>query len=67
MSKNSKDINHTRYIYRGVHFVRNGEKSKLHKIDWCEVGPQWEEITTKNFGENDLNHRMKYITVRIDN
>ena len=40
---------------------------KMHKIDWCEVGLQFADISTKNFGENDLNTRMKYITVRLDN
>ena len=25
MDKNGKDTNHTRHIYRGVHFVRNNE------------------------------------------
>ena len=67
MAKNGKDTNHTRHIARRVHFVRNGEKCKIHKIDWCEGGIQLADIATKNVGENDLNPRMKYIMVRLDN
>ena len=54
MSNNGKDTNNTRHISRRVHFVRNGDKCKMHKIDWCEVGLRLSEIATKNFGENDL-------------
>ena len=35
MDKNGKDTKHTRNIARRVHFVRNGEKWKMHNIDWC--------------------------------
>ena len=35
MAKNGKDTKHTRHISRRIHFVRNGEKCKMHKIDWC--------------------------------
>ena len=31
MSKNVKDTKHTRHIARRIHFVRNGEKFKMHK------------------------------------
>ena len=34
MAKNGKDTKHTRHISRRMHFVRNGEKCKMHKIDW---------------------------------
>ena len=33
MANNGKDINHTSHIYRRVHFVINGDKYKIHKID----------------------------------
>ena len=36
MAKNGKDTKHTRQIARRMHFVRNREKCKMHKIDWCE-------------------------------
>ena len=63
MSKNGKDTKHTRYIARRMHFVRNGEKCKMHNIDWCEGGIQLEDIGTKNVIEPDLKPRMKYIMV----
>ena len=39
----------------------------MHKIEWCEGGFQLANSATKNFGENDLNPRMEYILVRLDN
>ena len=67
MANNGKDTNHTSHISRRVHFVRNGEKCKMHKIYWCEAGLQLEDIATKNVGENDLNTIIKYIMVRLEN
>ena len=64
MAKNGKDTKHTRHISRRTHFVRNGEKCKMHKIDWCERGLQLEDIGTKNVSEPDITPRMKYIMVR---
>ena len=49
------------------HFVSNGEKCKMHKIDWCEGGLQLADIGTKNASEPDLTPRMKYILVRLEN
>ena len=67
MAKNGTDIKHKIYIARRMHFVRNGEKCKMHKIDWCEGGLQLADIATKNVGEHDLTPMMKYIMVRLDN
>ena len=67
MAKNGKDTKHTSHIARRVNFVRNGENCKIHKIDWCEGGMKLADIATKNVGDNDLNPRMKYIMVRLDN
>ena len=67
MAKNGKDIKHTRHISRRIHFVRNGEKFKMHKIDWCEGGLQFAEIGTKNVSDPDVTPRMKYILVRLEN
>ena len=67
MSKNGKDTKHTKHIVRRMHLVRSGEKSKMHKIDWCEGGLQLADIGTKNVSEPDLTLRMKYIMVRLDN
>ena len=67
MAKNVKDTKHTRHIARIMHFVRNGEECKIHKIDWFEGGLQLAEIGTKNVSEPYLTSRMKYITVRLEN
>ena len=67
MDNNGKDTNHTRYIDRKVHFVRNGEKWKIYMIEWCEGVLQLAETASKNVGGNDLNPGMKYIMVRLDN
>ena len=67
VANNGKDTKHTRHIARRMYFVKNGEKCKMHKIDWCKVGLQLEDISTKNFGENVLTPRMKYIMVRLEN
>ena len=66
MTKNGRDTKHTRHIARRIHFVRNGEKCKMHKIDWCEGGLQLADIGTKNISEPDLTPRMKYIMVRLE-
>ena len=39
----------------------------MHNIDCCEGGLQLSDIVTKNVGEHDLNTRMKYIMVKLDN
>ena len=33
MAKNGRDTKHTRHIAIRMHFVRNGEKCKIHKIE----------------------------------
>ena len=48
MDNNGKDTKHTRHIARIIHFVRNGEKCKMHKIDWCQGGLKLADIGTKN-------------------
>ena len=63
MANNGKDTKHTRHIARRMHFVRNGEQCKMHKIDWCEGGLQLAGIGTKNESEPDLTPIMKYIMV----
>ena len=67
MAKNGNNTKHTRHIARRMHFVRNGEKCKMQKIDWCEGGLQLAEIGTKNVSESDLTSKMKYIMVRLEN
>ena len=67
MAKSGKYTKHTRHIARRMHFVRNGEKCKTHKIDWCGGVLQLAEIGNKNLSEPDLKPRMKYIMVRLEN
>ena len=67
MAKNGKDTKHTGHIARIMHLVRNEEKCKMHKMDWCEGGLQLADIGTKNVIEPDLTPRMKYIMVRHEN
>ena len=67
MAKNGKDTKNTRNIARRMHFVRNGEKCKMHKIDWCAGCLQLADIGIKNVSESDLTPRMKYIMVRLKN
>ena len=67
MTKNGKDIKHTRHIARIMNLVRNGEKCKMHNINWCEGGLQLADIAAKNGGEHGLIPRIKYIMVIFDN
>ena len=67
MANKDKDTKHTRNIARRMHFVRNGEKCKMQKMDWCEGGLQLADIGTNNVSEPDLRPRMKYIMVRLEN
>ena len=67
MSKNYKYTKHTRHISKRIHFVRNRDKCKMHKIYWCEGGLQLEDIGTKNVSEPDLTPRMKYVMVILEN
>ena len=67
MAKNGKDTKHTKHIARRMHFISNGEKCKMHKIDCCEGGLQLADIGTKNVSKPDLKPRMKYIMVRLEN
>ena len=67
MAKNGKYTKHTRHIARRMHFVKNGENFKMHKIYLYEGGLQLADIGTKNVSEPDLTPRMKYIMVRLEN
>ena len=67
MADNGKDTEHTRHIERRIHFVKNGEKCKMNKIDWCEGGLKLTDIGAKNVSETDLTPIIKYILVRLEN
>ena len=66
MAKNGKDTKHTRQIAKRMHFVRNGEKFKMHKIEWCEGGLHLADIGTKIVNEPYQAPKMKYIMVRYE-
>ena len=66
MAKNGKDTKHTRHISRIMYLVRNGEKWKMQKFDWCEGGLHLVDIGTKNVSEPDLTTCMKYIMVWLE-
>ena len=55
MAKNGKDAKNTRHIARKIN------------IYWCEVGLQLSDIDTKNVGKHDLNPRIKYIMILLEN
>ena len=67
MANNGKDNKHTRHITRRMNFVRNEEKCKMQKIDWCEGGLKLTDSGNKNLSETDLTPRMKYIMARLEN
>ena len=67
MANNGKDTKNTRHIASRMNFVRNVEKCKMHKTDWCDGGLQLEDIATNNDGDPDLTPRIKYIMVILDN
>ena len=67
MANNSNDTKHTRHISRRMYFLRNGEKCKMHKIDWCEKGLQLADIGTKTVSEPDITPKMKYSMVILEN
>ena len=67
MAKIVKDTKDKSHIARRVHFVKNGEKCKIHKIDLCEGGLRLADIYTTNVVNIDLTPRIKYIMVRLEN
>ena len=67
MANNGKYTKHTRHISRRVNFVSNGENCKIHKIYWYEGDLKLADIATNNVGGDDLNTRMKYIMVSLEN
>ena len=67
MANIGEDTKHTRHIDRRAHFVRNSDKFRMHKFDWCARGLKLEDIINKNVGENGLNPRMKYKMVSFEN
>ena len=67
VAKNGKYVKHTRNISKRVHFVIMVKNVKLQKIDWCEGDLKLADIATMNVGEKDLNPRIKYIMLTLEN
>ena len=67
MADNGKDTKHTRHIFKIMNLVRNYEEWNLCKTVWCQGGLQLSDIVTNNSREYELNHRLWYDMVRLDN
>ena len=67
MAKNGKYTKHTRYIAIRMQLVRKGEECNFHKTVWCERGLHLAYIVTKNVRDNEMNPRLEYTMVRLDN
>ena len=39
----------------------------MYKVVWCEVGLKLAYIGTKNVREDEMNPRLRYTMVRLDN
>ena len=67
MSKNNKDTKHIRHISRRIQFVINDKECNFHKTVWCEGCLQLSYTGTNNGREDELNPRLGYDMVRLDN
>ena len=67
MSKNDTDAKITTHIYRRMYFVINFEDCNFHKKVWHKGGIQLAEIAANNVREDELNPRLGYAMVRIEN
>ena len=47
IAKNGKDTKHTRNIARRMHFVRNGEKCKIHKLIGLKEVHSWQTLVLR--------------------
>ena len=65
MSKNQRDSKHTRHIERRVHYVRQGQLSGQHHLDYVPAELQLADIGTKNLAHHELHPRLSYITVIV--
>ena len=66
MAKNGKDKKNTRHIARRMHFVRNGEKCKIHKINWYtneDIGKWFLYSLGKRFHVNFLGYVHWFMSI----
>ena len=50
-----------------MHLVRDSEKCNLHRKVWYEGGFQLSYIGTRNVRKDELNPRLWYAMLRLDN
>ena len=67
MDNNGKDNKNNRHIDRRMKLVRNVKECNFHKKMWCEGGLQLKDILTNNVREYELNPRLRYDMVRLEN
>ena len=67
VDNNGKYTKHIRHMAWRMHLARNGEDWNFHKTVWCEVSLQLSEIGTNNVKDDELNLRLGYTMVRLDN
>ena len=49
MARNFKDTNNARHIDRRVHFLKNCDNCKIHRIEWFEGGMHLADISNNIF------------------
>ena len=67
MDNNGKDTKHTIHISRRMKFVMNGKECNMQKTVWCQGGMQLKDIGTNNFREYELNPRLGYAMLKLEN
>ena len=50
-----------------MNLVRNGKQYNFHKTVWCEVGMKLADIGTENIREDQLNTRLGYNMLILEN
>ena len=65
MSKNYRDSKRTQHIKRRVHYVRQGQESGQHSLEYVPADLQLADIGTKNLSAQELDPRLKYIQVSV--
>jgi len=66
MGHSFKDTKHTRHIWRRYHYVRQGELSGMHTLEWIPKEYQLADIGTKPLTKVDLLPRLKFMMVDIE-
>ena len=67
MANNGNDTKHTIRIDIIMHSVRNDEECNLHYTVWYEGVKKLADIGTKNVRKDELNPRLGYDIVRLEN